>query len=48
MVTTAFIYINQGMIKEALRIYNKASEKFPDNPDVKQLIVEITKKQSGT
>lgn len=47
MVTTAFIYINQGMIKEALRIYNKASEKFPDNPDVKQLIVEITKKQSG-
>jgi tetratricopeptide (TPR) repeat protein len=46
LVTTAFIYINQGMVKEGMKIYNKVSEKFPDNPEVKQLLEEITKKQS--
>jgi len=47
LLTTAFIYVNQGLIKEALRIYNKVSEKYPDHPEAKQLITEITKKGKG-
>jgi tetratricopeptide (TPR) repeat protein len=45
VITTAYIYINQGQIKEALHIYNKIAEKFPDNPEVKHILEEITKRQ---
>ncbi len=45
IITTAYIYINQGQIKEALHIYNKIYEKFPDNPEVKHILEEITKRQ---
>jgi len=47
LFTTAFIYINQGLVKEALRIYNKITEKYPDHPEAKQLIEEITKRGKG-
>src|SRR6056297_2240813 len=47
LFTTAFIYVNQGLIKEALRIYNKITEKYPEHPEAKQLIQEITKKQQS-
>lgn len=45
IITTAYIYINQGQIKEALHICNKISEKFPENPEVKHILEEIAKKQ---
>lgn len=44
-ITTVYIYINQGQIKEALHIYNKLAEKFSDNPEVKNILHEITKRQ---
>ncbi len=47
LITTAYIYINQDMVKEALRIANKLSEKFPEHQEVRQLIEEISKKQPG-
>jgi len=47
LVTTAYIYINQDMLKEALHITNKLSEKFPEHAEVRQLIEEISKKQPG-
>jgi hypothetical protein len=45
LITTAYIYINQRMFKEALHIYNKITEKYPANQEAKQLITEITKRQ---
>jgi tetratricopeptide (TPR) repeat protein len=45
LITTAYIYISQNVIKEAMRIYNKLVEKYPNNPEVKQIIQEITKRQ---
>jgi hypothetical protein len=47
LITTAFIYINQNMLKEALHIYNKASEKYADNPEVKQIAAEVAKRQNS-
>jgi len=46
LITTAYIYINQGMIKDALRIYNKTSEKYPAHPEIKTILKEIEKKQA--
>ncbi len=45
LITTAYIYINQGQIKDALHICNKISEKFPEHPEVKHILEEIAKKQ---
>jgi tetratricopeptide (TPR) repeat protein len=45
LITTAYIYINQRMFKEALHIYNKITEKYPANQEAKQLVIEITKRQ---
>jgi tetratricopeptide (TPR) repeat protein len=47
LITMAFIYINQGVIKEAMRIYNKLSEKYQDNKEVKGLLDEITKRHGS-
>ncbi len=47
LITMSYIYIHQGVIKEAMRIYNKLSEKYPENREVKGLLEEITKKQGG-
>jgi hypothetical protein len=43
----SYIYINQGLYKEAMRIYNKLSEKYPDNREVKGILEEITKRQGS-
>jgi tetratricopeptide (TPR) repeat protein len=45
LITTAFIYINQNMLKEALHIYNKVSEKYSGNPEVQQIAAEVAKRQ---
>ena len=45
LITTAYIYINQRMFKEALHIYNKITEKYPANQEAKQLATEIAKRQ---
>lgn len=45
LITTAYIYINQRMFKEALHIHNKITEKYPNNQEAKQLAVEIAKRQ---
>ena len=47
LITMSYIYIHQGVIKEAMRIYNKLSEKYPENREVKGLLLEITKKQGS-
>ncbi len=47
LITMSYIYIHQGVIKEAMRIYNKLSEKYPENKEVKGLLQEITKKQGS-
>lgn len=47
LITTAYIYINQNVFKEAMRIYNKLIEKYPNHPEVKQIIQEITKRQGN-
>lgn len=47
LITTAYIYINQNIFKEAMRIYNKLVEKYPNHPEVKQIIQEITKRQGN-
>lgn len=47
LITMSYIYIHQGVIKEAMRIYNKLSEKYPENREVKGLLEEITKKQGA-
>ncbi|MCX8093737.1 MAG: tetratricopeptide repeat protein [Candidatus Goldbacteria bacterium] len=47
LITTAFIYISQNVFKEAMRIYNKLVEKYPDHPEVKQIIQEISKRQGN-
>lgn len=47
LITMSYIYINQGVIKEAMRIYNKLSEKYPENREVKGLLDEISKKQGN-
>jgi tetratricopeptide (TPR) repeat protein len=45
LITTAFIYINQNLLKEALHIYNKVSEKYSGNPEVQQIAAEVAKRQ---
>jgi len=45
LITTAYIYINQRMFKEALHIYNKITEKYPANQEAKQLATEIARRQ---
>lgn len=45
LITMAYIYVNQGLFKEALHVYNKITEKYPNNQEAKQLVAEITKKQ---
>jgi len=45
LITTAYIYISQNVYKEAMRIYNKLVEKYPNHPEVKQIIQEISKRQ---
>lgn len=45
LITTAYIYVNQRMFKEALHIHNKITEKFPNNEEAKQLAAEIAKRQ---
>ena len=47
LITTAYIYINQGIMKEAMRIYNKITEKYPEHPEAKQMLEEITKREKG-
>jgi tetratricopeptide (TPR) repeat protein len=47
LITMSYIYINQGLYKEAMRIYNKLSEKYPDNREVKGILEEITKRQGS-
>ncbi len=47
LITTAYIYINQNVFKEAIRIYNKLVEKYPNHPEVKQIIQEISKRQGN-
>ena len=47
LITMSYIYIHQGVIKEAMRIYNKLSEKYPENREVKGLLEEISKKQGA-
>jgi tetratricopeptide (TPR) repeat protein len=47
LITTAYIYINQNLLKEALHIFNRVSEKYPENPEVKQILVDITKRQES-
>lgn len=47
LITTAYIYISQNVFKEAMRIYNKLIEKYPNHPEVKQIIQEITKRQGN-
>ncbi|MCX8092936.1 MAG: tetratricopeptide repeat protein [Candidatus Goldbacteria bacterium] len=47
LITTAFIYISQNVFKEAMRIYNKLVEKYPNHPEVKQIIQEISKRQGN-
>ena len=44
LITTAFIYVNQGEMKEAMRIYNKVALKYSDHPEVKKLLEEIKNK----
>lgn len=44
VITTAFIYISQSEMKEAMRIYNKLALKYPDHPEVKKLLEEIKNK----
>jgi tetratricopeptide (TPR) repeat protein len=46
LITTAHIYISQNMLKEAMHIFNRISEKFPDHAEVKQLLQEIAKRKS--
>jgi tetratricopeptide (TPR) repeat protein len=45
LFTTAYIYVNQGLYKEAMHIHNKIIERYPNHPEAKHLIGEITKKQ---
>ncbi|MGD0565717.1 MAG: hypothetical protein ABSA34_00105 [Candidatus Goldiibacteriota bacterium] len=47
LITMSYIYINQGVYKEAMRIYNKLSEKYNDNREVKGILEEITKRQGS-
>ncbi len=47
LITMSYIYINQGVFKEAMRIYNKLSEKYADNREVKGILEEITKRQGS-
>jgi tetratricopeptide (TPR) repeat protein len=47
LITMSYIYINQGVFKEAMRIYNKLSEKYSDNREVKGILEEITKRQGS-
>jgi tetratricopeptide (TPR) repeat protein len=47
LITMSYIYINQGVYKEAMRIHNKLSEKYPDNREVKGILEEITKRQGS-
>ncbi|MBP7791640.1 MAG: tetratricopeptide repeat protein [Candidatus Goldbacteria bacterium] len=47
LITTAYIYINQNVLKEAMNIYNKLVEKYPDHPEVKQIIKEIEKRKNN-
>ena len=44
LITTAFIYVSQGAMKEAMRIYNKLALKYPEHPEVKKLLEEIKNK----
>lgn len=44
LITTAFIYVNQGAMKEAMRIYNKLALKYPEHPEVKKILEEIKNK----
>ncbi|MFP4465655.1 MAG: tetratricopeptide repeat protein [Candidatus Goldiibacteriota bacterium] len=44
LITTAYIYLNQGLLKEALHIYNKVSEKYPGHPEAQQILQEVTKR----
>ncbi len=44
LITTAFIYVNQSEMKEAMRIYNKLALKYPENQEVKKLLEEIKNK----
>ncbi|MCE5300573.1 MAG: tetratricopeptide repeat protein [Spirochaetia bacterium] len=47
LITMSYIYINQGVYKEAMHIYNKLSEKYPANREVKAILDEITKRQGS-
>ena len=47
LITMSYIYINQGVYKEAMRIYNKLSEKYSDNREVKGILEEITKRHGS-
>ncbi len=47
LITTAHIYISQNMLKEAMHIFNKVSEKYPDHAEVKQLLQEIAKRKNS-
>lgn len=47
LITTAYIYINQNMTKEAMHIFNRLSEKFGDHAEVKQLLQEIARKKGA-
>jgi tetratricopeptide (TPR) repeat protein len=47
LITMAYIYVNQGLFKEAMHVYNKITEKYPNNQEAKQLVNEITKKQGS-
>jgi len=35
------------VLKEAMNIYNKLVEKYPDHPEVKQIIKEIEKRKNN-
>ena len=47
LITTAYIYINQGMLKEAMYIYNKLAVKHSKHPEVKQMLKDISEKEKN-
>ena len=45
LITTAYIYLNQGLFKEALHIHDRIIEKYPGHQEAKQLKAEIEKRR---
>lgn len=45
LITMSYIYMNQGAFRDAMKIYNKLSEKYPGNSEVKNIAKEISKRQ---